>query len=97
MSLPQYQCIKKVRAAKIRDIHVDDVGKSTILLDAPTAPMLRDFATRIVDQQWIDRTKAMPGWWFVEYDDGYTSASPPATFEEGYVLIQGTEPPCAAS
>lgn len=76
--LPMYQCIKRVRAAKISGI-----AAST---SSAARTVTTEFGTFDASGSQFD--KAETGWWFVQYPDGYTSASPAVAFEDGYVAIQ---------
>lgn len=77
--LPQYQCHKKVRAAKITNIvdyrpHGPDVrlvfGEIDKTLEVPRA--------------WMKRHKPVVGGYYVVYEDNYSSYSPSPSFEGGY-------------
>jgi len=72
IELPQYECYKKVHAAKITVIEegvmvFGDIGGSIC-----------------IGEDWIERFKPEVGGYYVVYKDGYTSFSPAKAFEEGY-------------
>jgi hypothetical protein len=73
--LPQYQCHKKVRAAKIAAI---DFGERLDLMPHGIVE---------VGAQWINEKRAHAGGYYVIYEDGFASYSPAKAFEEGYTLI----------
>ena len=85
--LPTFKCTKEVKAAKISQILPSGETTpcdSTIILstdDGDPKP------SRAVDKQWMIRHNPQIGGYFVEYKDGYTSYSPAAPFEEGYVKV----------
>jgi hypothetical protein len=80
--LPLYQCHKQVRAAKITALRaVDDDDDSLILVLGDVGREQR------VGQNWLELHPCNVGYYFVEYEDGYTSASPGPAFEAGYALV----------
>ncbi|KKL87482.1 hypothetical protein LCGC14_1934250 [marine sediment metagenome] len=85
VDLPQYQCHKVVRAAKITGLslnHEDDgSGQCNTLIFGDIGGYKR------VADGWIERFKPEEGGYFVRYADGYTSFSPAKAFEEGYSKI----------
>jgi len=91
VELPEYQCHKKVRAAKIVDIYNPSAnGNAQLHLDVDGVK-----ATRIADQGWMGKHRPEVGGYFVEYekvdDVQYTSFSPAEPFEAGYSL-NGDDP-----
>jgi Protein of unknown function (DUF2829) len=88
MLMPLYQSHKKVRALKIA--HVDH------LVSDPHAPMALKVDVSFEDyQNFPARTFTLmgkptpePGWYLVEYEDGYVSFSPGTTFEKGHKRIE---------
>lgn len=88
--LPQWQCHKKVRAAKVIEVTREQGD------NAPYSLRLEGDHVRYVDQNWAKRhgvwdpgvdVPKLAGGFFVEYEDGYSSWSPPEAFEAGYTLI----------
>lgn len=73
--IPQYQCVKRVRALKITKRE----GKS-IWLEGREDPVTVD-ATMLV------RFIPSPGDYLVIYDNSYASFSPRHVFEEGYIPL----------
>lgn len=85
--LPQWQCHKQVRAARIVDIFpfADDfVGEAGAVL------RLAGGASVQVDARWQARHNAHAGGYYVVYEDGYASFSPPAAFEAGYAPLDAS-------
>lgn len=79
MLLPQYQCHKVVQAAPITRIIPHEDGEiTTFVLDVDGRVVLHDIVNLSA------RIDVQIGWYFVIYDDGYVSYSPPKAFEEGY-------------
>lgn len=87
--LPQYLCHKRIRAAKICSIDPVDYSNS-IRLSLELPGDRRDYVVK--DQEWINRFRPIKGGYYVQYEDGYTSFSPAAAFEEGYSLIPEPRP-----
>jgi len=77
--MPKYECHKTVHALKIHMIEA--AGEDCILItpEGNFAPF--ETSTK-------DRPKPEAGWYFVQYEGGYTSFSPAKQFEDGYSLIQ---------
>lgn len=84
LTLPEFDCHKRVRAAKIVDVMLveDPKGASLVLDNGQATP---------VDLAWIDKHTPSPGGYFVVYQDGYTSFSPAEAFESGYSPASGDE------
>lgn len=94
--LPSWKCHKVVRAGKIdlvEAIRTQD-GATGLTLglawDIPTteydnAPG-RLFVA--VPADWVAKHKPQVGGYFVVYEDGYTSFSPAAAFEDGYSRVE---------
>ena len=77
-----YQCHKKVRAAKIERIGVIMSGDSIVFVK------LEGISDEYVfDIEIINKHNPKAGWYYVIYDDGYESFSPPDAFENGYTKI----------
>lgn len=97
VKLPQYQCHKKVRAAKIGAIeHTGEPGRWRLDLLMPAELEKEYFGPAWqkleVDQSWLERFNPVVGGYYVQYEDGYASFSPAKAFEEGYTLIVMTPP-----
>lgn len=73
--IPQYQCIKRVRALKI----IKRENK-TIWVEGRDEPI-------IVDATMLVRFLPSSGDYLVIYDDNYASFSPRDAFENGYVRL----------
>ena len=81
VELPEYQCHKKVRAAKITgfrpngntdfpDILLGEIGGIVSCLP-----------------EWQAKHQPKIGDYYVLYEDGYTSVSPAKAFEDGYTRL----------
>lgn len=75
--MPEWQCHKKVRAAKIMSVRTD--GIPAIQVDR--------LHWEHVSMAFIEKHKPEVGGYLVEYEDGYRSYSPAAAFESGYTRI----------
>ena len=75
----KYLCHKTVEAFKIEAI-------IRFAIDGVT--LEGSGISRIVPFSWIAKHSPKVGGYFVKYEDGYTSYSPPDVFESGYTLIQ---------
>lgn len=81
MTIPQYKCHKVVRAFKIA--RIDSAGQTNYLIAAD------DKITPIpITKENLDLKNPSVGDYYVLYDDGYTSFSPPKAFEDGYDLVK---------
>ncbi len=89
MSLPQYQCIKVVGAAKIIAITNVKFNNVRLSLQGPEGEDLKPVEVR---STWVNEKKAEVGGYLVEYKGGYLSFSPADVFEEGYELIPTDKP-----
>lgn len=85
-SMPQYQCHKKVHAAKIKailnsppDVVVDGGSWDLEMVDGGFVR---------VTHEWRKKHDPQDGGYYVVYDDGYASFSPAAAFESGYTRIE---------
>lgn len=88
MQLPEFQCHKRVRAAKILEIGHD--GESPFLnLEGEPQQVgeTLQFPSFGVTQAWLERFKPEVGGYYVVYEDGYASFSPAAAFEGGYTRV----------
>lgn len=82
LKLPEYQCFKKVRALKIKQIK--------LMVDEPyyTAyPEDGDYPPFKLLSSYVRKFNPQPGGYYVVYEDGYKSYSPAEAFEKGYTLI----------
>lgn len=88
LPLPEYKCIKHVKACQIKQIIFDGSGEdresdgSAIII--PESSILSPIA---VDRHYMTKHKPQVGGYYVVYKDGYESYSPADAFEEGYRLI----------
>ena len=83
--LPTWQCHKRVRAAKIDAINCNVVDASWTLYFAHDAG---ENMAVLVDAAFMTKHTPQVGGYYVVYEDGYTSYSPPGPFESGYVQIK---------
>jgi len=83
--LPKYQCHKQVHALQIKDILENDQDGAATLTWVE-----EDYGPLRVDAIWMRRHNPQLGGYYVVYDDGYTSYSPPEAFAKGYTLIEET-------
>lgn len=74
-----YICFKRVRAAKITGVTVDNI-EGVVRLS------LQGDGKARLDRRWLEGKNVQVGGYFVEYEDGYTSYSPKDVFEAGYYL-----------
>lgn len=100
MELPEYQCHKVVKAAKILSVgEIENTGEGAVtaehvdlILDGIEEPWQ-------VAPAWIDRHcgpgGVLVGGYLVVYDDGYMSWSPADAFTDGYTLLSEMEGPAA--
>lgn len=83
-SIPRYVCHKIVRALKIR--RIDHNLSTPRYLAIGFEDNFEAFEGLMVfDTQ--NKPVPSPGWYYVLYDNGYESFSPPEAFEEGYTAI----------
>lgn len=75
--LPAYKSKKIVRAAPITAIRPYEGRTDQMLLE------LGEYGAVAVTREWRMYGSVREGWYFVVYPDGYTSASPPKSFEDG--------------
>ena len=78
--VPKYQCHKQVWALEIASVERDAVTK-VCFKDTSYTPIL-------VSYSWDQKHNPQPGDYYVMYEDGYTSVSPPEAFLSGYTLIK---------
>jgi len=83
--LPRYKCHKEVWALKIAEIaHTADGGLWIV-------PKEEGYDRFYVEPKFVpkhDPGRPQPGWYFVEYKNGYKSFSPADAFEDGYTKIK---------
>ncbi len=84
MNLPRWKCHKEVGAFKIRSIHIAEGG--TLALLVPEHLLSSEGIKVSLD--YIANHKPRVGGYYVLYDDGYESFSPPAVFEAGYTRLR---------
>ena len=91
ISLPVYQCFKKVHALKIRAIGFDaDHAKIENRETDGTAMILPQderYAPFKVSAEYVRKHQPQAGGYWIKYEDGYESWSPAEAFEAGYRLI----------
>ena len=81
--LPLYNCHKQVRAAKIKDIVVNqENGFGTLYFEDPT------LTPQTVTAFYMGKHDPKAGGYYVQYAEGYQSWSPAKAFEEGYTLAE---------
>src|SRR5690554_254679 len=90
--LPKYRCHKEVHAVKIKRIRVGSPLYGDPLADVVIIPEQEDIGEIRIDSKYINKHKPKKGGYYVVYEDGYKSYSPPKAFEDGYTLIEDTEP-----
>lgn len=79
--LPRYRCHKIVWALKIKSVSLDD-GKKVVL-----TPEEKGYEPLILPAEYYEKHYPVAGGYYVQYEDGYQSFSPPDAFEKGYWLI----------
>lgn len=79
-SMPEYQCHKKVKAAKISRIERAGTNYYEIIFSGKIDSI-------DVDKSFIEKHNPEVGGYFVIYEDGYQSYSPAKSFESGYSKI----------
>lgn len=79
--LPVYQCHKRVKAFKIETIVVDNFKDKVYLRSI-------DGHKAVVNSEQAMKHEPQPGWYYVEYENGYQSFSPAEPFEAGYSLVE---------
>jgi hypothetical protein len=80
--VPEYQCCKLVRAAKITAMRWDTDEHSDTLVHLDCG------AVWGASQEWVRKHIPRVGGYLVFYADGYVSYSPPETFENGYARVE---------
>lgn len=89
MELPQYQCHKVVRAAKITGWLGNEGDGYDITGEDHTV-------VAHVAANWIDKHNPSIGGYYVLYEDGNASYSPAKAFEDGYTKMEILQPPAMA-
>lgn len=84
MKLPRYRCHKEVSAVRILELRARSDGGATIIPDAP------GLAPLIVSPVYLKKHEPRAGGYYVRYDDGYESFTPPQPFEAGYTRISSS-------
>ena len=79
--LPKYKCHKLVWALKIKAILINDDGSAII------TPHEDGYAPFPVTTEYMVKHSPRDGGYYVQYEDGYKSYSPPQAFESGYSPI----------
>ena len=81
-----YQCYKRVKAAQIVGIDVTTEDQGSQLMNVTDDGQVLSAGELLM----LHRPEYTPavGDYIVEYDDGYRSISPQATFENGYLAIE---------
>jgi hypothetical protein len=91
--LPEYQSHKVVKGGVVTAIHSDTNPLKVNLSVRPGSGI--NLITIQTDKTLIDKHKPEIGWYYVLYQDGYQSFSPPDAFVGGYQPIReytGTYP-----
>lgn len=87
IQMPKYKCHKEVWALKIEQVKADNAGRAYLhFADERYAPIE-------IANGWLMKHMPVPGGYYVQYQDGYTSYSPAEAFESGYALIEKLEVP----
>lgn len=81
-NMPKYKCHKEVHALKIGRIQ-NLLGGGAILTPADT-----EHRTVQLSEEYMQRYQPYPGGYYVVYEDGYESFSPPERFENGYTRME---------
>jgi hypothetical protein len=78
--IPLYQSHKVVRALKIKDVIEEVSTPNWVALQFDNFPELNGtLAIRVAN-----KPRPKSGWYYVLYEDGYESFSPPEAFKQGY-------------
>ena len=75
--LPRYRSHKEIWALEIASVKINADGSATLDFVEP-------FAAHTVASKVVHRYMPITGDRFIVYEDGYTSISPRAAFENGY-------------
>lgn len=79
--MPRYQCHKKVRALKLRNIPWPTKDGAILEFEGV------GYAPITVPTELFARYRPTAGDYYIVYDDGYASFSPAKAFEDGYTRI----------
>lgn len=82
LEMPKYKSHKEVRALKIATIDREPDGSARIW------PAEEGYPSFEVDAAYVEKHGPQVGGYYVVYEDGYASWSPPEAFEAGYTLIE---------
>lgn len=85
--MQKYQSHHIVEAGKIKSLSNDRLmpGQVVFRLDGETG-------ARHESTVWYNRNKPEPGWYYLRYEDGYTSACPAESFEPHYLVHDPDRP-----
>ncbi len=96
--LPQYQCHKKVRALKIKNIawehgiawNAGDAGTPPMgdILVGNIIPTNPNYVSIPISAAYVEKHRPQRGGYYVLYADGYKSYSPADVFEAGYTALK---------
>lgn len=89
LPLKNYQCFKKVAAAKIEQVLSADADGRTLRFAADADGNIPQI---VVPADFVRANGPKAGDYFVQYADGHQSFSPPAAFEDGYSVIPDNAP-----
>lgn len=89
LPLQDYQCFKKVKAAKIEQVLSADADGRTLRFAADTDGNIPQI---VVSADYAAKHRPVAGGYFVQYEGGYQSFSPADAFESGYDLIEDAKP-----
>lgn len=84
LEMPRYRSHKIIWALKIAQVNptpTDRAEPYVLIFEGNSYPDVE------ISYSWKDRFKPKEGGYYVVYQDGYTSFSPAAAFEEGYTRI----------
>ena len=92
IEMPRYKCHKEVRALKIAEIRKDsDAAKAEGRETDGSAiivPLEEGHSAFKADHEYMSKHRPYVGGYYVVYEDGYQSFSPPVAFENGYTKIE---------
>ena len=84
MKLPKWKCHKIVEAAEVEAIKPYEDGQWFLSLAVGDG----EIEPHLVSREFMQKHKPRVGGYFVRYEDGYESFSPPEAFESGYARIE---------
>ena len=82
--MPKYKCHKEVHAYKIAIFETNKHDSNLTVM----VPEDERYAAVNVSTELVEKMNPIAGWYYVVYEDGYKSFSPPEAFESGYSLIE---------